>query len=114
MSFFNSDVVRAEMTEIQELQEEIYRNVFQFPSMDKQEKLFHVALLEKLLNKQKVLYTRLSLSDDPEAQEMKERILESAAVMGLPKDVDMNIIFSNMNSMLATMREKIDETGSDL
>lgn len=114
MSFFNSDVVRAEMTEIQELQEEIYRNVFQFPSMNKEEKLFHVALLEKLLNKQKVLYTRLSLSDDPEAQEMKERILESAAVMGLPKDVDMNIIFSNMNSMLATMREKIDETGSDL
>jgi len=114
MSFFNSDVVRAEMTEIQELQEEIYRSVFQFPSMNKEEKLFHVALLEKLLNKQKVLYTRLSLSDDPEAQEMKERILESAAVMGLPKDVDMNIIFSNMNSMLATMREKIDETGSDL
>ena len=114
MSFFNSDVVRAEMTEIQELQEEIYRNVFQFPSMDKEEKLFHVALLEKLLNKQKVLYTRLSLSDDPEAKEMKERILASAAVMGLPKDVDMNIIFSNMNTMLATMREKIDETGSDL
>ncbi len=114
MSFFNSDVVRAEMTEIQELQEEIYRSVFQFPGMNKEEKLFHVALLEKLLNKQKVLYTRLSLSDDPEAKEMKERILESAAVMGLPKDVDMNIIFSNMNSMLATMREKIDETGSDL
>lgn len=114
MSFFNSDVVRAEMTEIQELQEEIYRSVFQFPSMNKEEKLFHVALLEKLLNKQKVLYTRLSLSDDHEAQEMKERILASAAVMGLPKDVDMNIIFSNMNSMLATMREKIDETGSDL
>ena len=87
---------------------------FNFPSMDKEEKLFHVALLEKLLNKQKVLYTRLSLSDDPEAQEMKERILASAAVMGLPKDVDMNIIFSNMNTMLATMREKIDETGSDL
>ena len=113
MSFFNSDVVRAEMTEIQELQEEIYRNVFSFGSMNKEEKLFHVALLEKLLNKQKVLYTRLSLSDDPEAKEMKDRILESAAIMGLPKDVDMNIVFSNMNSMLATMREKIDETGSD-
>ena len=113
MSFFNSDVVRAEMTEIQELQEEIYRNVFQFPGMNTEEKLFHVALLEKLLTKQKVLYTRLSLSDDPEAKEMKERILESAAVMGLPKDVDMNIIFSNMESMLATMREKIDENGSD-
>ena len=36
MSFFNSEVVRAEMTEIQELQEEVYGNVFKFPSHDQQ------------------------------------------------------------------------------
>jgi hypothetical protein len=41
--------------------------------------------LEKLLEKQKVLYTRLSLSDDPEAIQMKERILLSLhQMMGLP------------------------------
>ena len=74
MSFFNSEVVRAEMTEIGELQEEVYQNVFKFPSMSKEEKLKHVNILERLLEKQKVLYTRLSLSDDPEAIEMKERI----------------------------------------
>ena len=76
MSFFDSDVVRAEMTEISELQEDVYRNVFKFPSMNKEEKKFHVGMLERLLDKQKVLYTRLSLSDDPEAKEMKERIDE--------------------------------------
>ena len=48
MSFFNSDVVRAEMTEISELQEDVYRNVFKFPTMTKEEKLFHVSLLERL------------------------------------------------------------------
>ena len=37
MSFFKSDVVRAEMTEISELQEEVYQNVFKFPSMSKKE-----------------------------------------------------------------------------
>ena len=57
MSFFKSEVVRAEMTEISELQEEVYQNVFRFPSMSKEEKLFHVSLLEKLLNKQQILYT---------------------------------------------------------
>jgi hypothetical protein len=31
MSFFDSDVVRAEMTEISELQEDVYRNIFNFP-----------------------------------------------------------------------------------
>jgi hypothetical protein len=114
MSFFNSEVVRAEMTEISELQEEVYQNVFKFPTMNKEEKLFHVAILERLLDKQKILYTRLSLSDDPEAVEMKERILQSASMMGLPPNVDMNVIFNNMTRMLEVMKEQIDKTGSDL
>ena len=42
MSFFDSDVVRAEMTEISELQDDVYRNVFKFPSMNNEEKLFHI------------------------------------------------------------------------
>ena len=114
MSFFDSDVVRAEMTEIQELQEEVYSNVFKFPSMNKEEKMFHVALLEKLLDKQKVLYTRLSLSDDPEAKMMKTRIVESATMMGLPKDVDISVIFSNMGKMLDAMKKQIDTQGFDV
>lgn len=114
MSFFNSEVVRAEMTEIGELQEEVYQNVFKFPTMSREEKLYHVEILEKLLDKQKVLYTRLSLSDDPEAVQMKQRIVESASMMGLPPGVDMNVIFNNMSKMLEVMKEQIDKTGSDL
>lgn len=114
MSFFNSEVVRAEMTEISELQEEVYSNVFKFSIMSKEEKLQHVELLEKLLEKQKVLYTRLSLSDDPEAIEMKERIISSAVMMGLPPKTDMNIILNNMSKMLEVMKKQIDKTGSDL
>jgi hypothetical protein len=114
MSFFKSEVVRAEMAEISELQEDIYKNVFKFPTMTKEEKIEHVEILEKLLDKQKVLYTRLSLSDDPEAVEMKERIAQSASMMGLPPNVDMNIIFNNMSRMLDVMKEQIDKTGSDL
>ncbi len=114
MSFFDSEVVRAEMTEISDLQEEIYGSVFKFPSMTKEDKIQHVNLLEKLLNKQQILYTRLSLSDDPEAKEMKKRITESASMMGLPSNVDMNIIFGNMTKMLDVMKNQIDKTGSDL
>lgn len=114
MRFFDSKFVRSEMTEIAEMQEEIYTNVFKFPSMNKEDKIRHVRLLEKLLDKQKVLYTRLSLSDDPEAQDMKKKITESATLMGLPSGVDMNVIFNNMSKMLDVMREQIDKTGSDL
>ena len=114
MSFFDSDVVRAEMTEISELQEDVYRNVFTFPSMSNEEKSFHVAMMEKLLDKQKVLFARLSLSDDPEAKQMKDRIIESATMMGLPEGGDLSTVFNNMSKMLDIMKKQIDTTGSDL
>jgi len=109
MSFFDSEVVRAEMTEIGELQEDVYTNVFKFPSMTKEEQKFHVALLEKLIDKQRVLYTRLSLSDDPEAKKMKQNIVDSATMMGLPPGADMNVIFGNMSKMLDVMKKQIDK-----
>ena len=114
MTFFQSDVVRAEMAEISELQEEIYTNVFKFPTMSIEDKRYHIEILERLVDKQQVLYTRLSLSDDPEAKEMKERIVESAMMMGLPKGTDMNMVFNNMSQMLEVMKNQIDKTGSDL
>ena len=112
MSFFQSDVVRAELAEISELQEEVYTNVFKFPSMTKEDKLYHVKILQRLIEKQKVLYTRLSLSDDPEAKVMKESIIESAKQMGLPTHVDMNILFANMNNMVEMMKKQIDKESS--
>ena len=109
MSFFDSEVVRAEMAEIHELQEEVYTNVFKFPTMSKDDQLYHVSILERLLNKQRVLFTRVSLSDDPEAKEMKKNILEGARQMGLPTNVDMNILFANMNNMVSMMKKQIDK-----
>ena len=114
MSFFNSEVVRAEMTEIAELQEQIYGNVFKFPTMTRDKKIEHVELLERLIKVQQILYTRLSLSDDPKAVEMKSKIMESASQMGLDSNIDMNVVFKNMNSMLEVMKEYIDKTGSDM
>ena len=71
MKFFQSAVVRAEMAEISELQQEVYSNIFKFPSMKKEDQLYHVDILNRLIEKQKILYARLSLSDDPDAKKMK-------------------------------------------
>ena len=114
MSFFDSEVVRAEMVEIQELQDEVYKNVFGFPNMDSKEKLHHIDLLERLIDKQKILYTRLSLSDDPDAKIMKDKIVESASMMGLPKGTDMSVVFNNMSSMIQVMKKTIDEDSDDV
>ena len=108
MTFFQSDVVRAEMAEISELQEEVYNNVFKFPSMSSADKRYHIDILERLLEKQKVMYARLSLSDDPDAKQMKEQITQSAAMMGLPKGADINNVFNDMSKAVSLMKDQID------
>ena len=98
------------MTDIQELQEEIYGSVFNFPQMDNEEKEEHIDLLMELLEKQKILYARMSLSDDPQAKKMKENIQESAVMMGMPKDVDMANVFANMEKMIGIMKQQVDNS----
>jgi len=78
--------------------------------MDTEDQMYHIDLLEKLLDKQQVLYTRLSLSDDPQAKKMKDQIRESATLMGLPSNVDMQILFKQMTNMLDMMKSHIDKT----
>ena len=109
MKFFQSPVVRAEMAEISELQEEVYSNVFKFPSMTKEDQLYHVEILTKLIEKQKILYARVSLSDDPEAQKMKDNIIESASMMGIPNGADMGKVFDQMSKMVETLKTQIDK-----
>ena len=109
MKFFQSAVVRAEMAEISELQQEVYSNIFKFPSMKKEDQLYHVDILTRLIEKQKVLYARLSLSDDPDAKKMKDNILESASMMGIPSHVDMGSIFNQMSDMIGVLKNQIDK-----
>ena len=109
MKFFQSPVVRAEMAEISELQEEVYSNIFKFPSMKKEDQLYHVEILTRLIEKQQILYARLSLSDDPDALKMKENIIESASMMGIPNNVDMSKVFDQMSTMVQTLKTQIDK-----
>jgi hypothetical protein len=107
--FFESEVVKEEMQEISELQEKVYAKVFEFPKLDREGKINHILDLETLMEKQKILYTRLSLSKDPDAQEMKIRIEDSASLMGLPENVDMNALFSNMSKLISNLKKQLQD-----
>ena len=106
MSFFDSDIVRSEMAEIHELQEDVYENFMRFPYMNNVDKTHHINQLSKLIDKQKIVYARLSLSDDPDAKEMKESILQSAKSMGLPADVDVAKMFDQMSEVIGMMKRQ--------
>ena len=105
MSFFDSEIVRAEMVEIHELQEDVYENFMKFPYMNNADRNHHIYQLSKLIEKQKIVYARLSLSDDPDAKEMKENILQSAKSMGLPANIDVAKLFDQMTEVISMMKQ---------
>jgi hypothetical protein len=106
--FFKSDIIQEELTEINEIQEKIYGSLLAFSTMSREEKLEHIDLLTNLLEKQRVMYTRLSLSDDPQAIEMKENLRKSVSLMGFPAETDMQILFDSMNKTIKSLREYVD------
>ena len=108
MTFFDSDLVRKEMADIQDLQEEIYGTFLTFSMMSRKEQLENVEKLTRLLEKQKVMYTRLSLSDDPQAVEMKENLRKSVASMGFPPETDLNMLFDSMRETIESLKLHID------
>lgn len=105
--FFDSEFVQDAIQDINELQEEIYTEVFTFDKLDNEEKLEHLDKLDNLLEKQRNLYTRMTLSDDPRAKEMRDNVRKSAVMMGFPKDVDCGVLFANMQKTLLKVREQI-------
>ena len=106
--FFKSEIIQEELNEINRLQEKIYGSLLAFSAMTRDEKLEQIETLTTLLEKQKVMYTRLSLSDDPQAIEMKENLRKSVSMMGFPPETDMQTLFDSMNATIKSLKEYID------
>ena len=107
-SFFDSDIIQDELKEINKLQEQIYGSILTFGMMNRETKLEHIEKLELLLEKQRVMYTRLSLSDDPEAVEMKENLRKSVAIMGFSPETDMQVLFTSMTKTIESLKKYLD------
>lgn len=105
--FFQSEIVRESIKEMEELQQKIIQDTFKAPLMSKEEKKDHVKLMRTFLEKQKNLYFRLSLSDDPEALEMKERIQDTAKFLGFDEN-NINELFEEMENSLKRLDKIAD------
>lgn len=107
-NFFDSDIIQDELREINKLQEQIYGSILTFGAMSREDKLEHIEKLSLLLEKQRVMYTRLSLSDDPAAVEMKENLRKSVAIMGFSPETDMQVLFTSMTKTIESLKKYLD------
>ena len=106
--FFDSEIVRKELKDINKLQQEVYGTLMNFNTMPDEEKMEHVDKLSSLLEKQKVMYTRLSLSDDPAAEEMKKNLEQSLTMLGFPEGTDIITLFKGMGKTIQKMKDHLD------
>ena len=106
--FFDSEIVRKELKDINKLQQEVYGTLMNFNTMPDEEKMEHVDKLSSLLEMQKVMYTRLSLSDDPAAEEMKKNLEQSLTMLGFPEGTDIITLFKGMGKTIQKMKDHLD------
>ena len=103
--FFDSDIIKEELLGINNLQEQVYKNAFSFEDMNREEQLDHIENLTELLEKQRVMYTRLSLSDDPQAKKMKGELEKSVQLLGFPEGTDISVLFSGMTQTIEKLKQ---------
>ena len=106
--FFESDRVKREMKDIYEMQKELYDDILKFPYMSQEAKWEHIETLKELLEKQQIMWTRMSLSDDPEALKMKQRLVDQIEIFGFGS-TDMSTIFTNMKNTLDKMQSQLKQ-----
>ena len=106
--FFESEIVQDELREINDLQQEIYGDLTDFPTLPDEKKKEHILKLTELLERQRVMYTRLSLSEDPEAKALKKQLEMSVVMLGFPEGTDISVLFSGMKQTIEKLRQYVD------
>ena len=106
--FFKSEIVQDELNEINELQQEIYGKIMNIANLSREDRTEHIEKLKILLEKQRVMYTRLALSDDPLAKKMKKQLEDSVQIMGFPAGTDIQILFDGMKQTIDNLSQHVD------
>ena len=106
--FFKSEIVREELTEINALQEELYSDMTSFNVLDRDDRMEHIEKLTRLLELQRMMYTRVSLSEDPEAKAMKKQLEQSVTMLGFPEGTDISVLFDGMRNTIQSLKDRID------
>jgi len=106
--FMNSEFVRESLDNIERLQGEVFNDAFNYSEFNDDEKRDHLEKMAELIEAQKMMYVRMSLSDDPEAIERKKHIEEFVKLMGFGNGLDVRSVFSEMHEYLKRAKKDLD------
>ena len=107
--FFKSAQVRAALAELAEIQDDLAHTMTNPRILSDEEKKDYVRKLKLFLEKQKLFFFRVSLSDDPEAVQVKDHILETAQMFGFKEMTGMDKFFQQLDETIKKVERDLDE-----
>ena len=78
------------------LQEYCFRCAMNLSLLNAEAKIEYFDALGKLIEKQKVFYTRINLSDDPEAKSVAESMKQAVVLLGGNPNLSVNDMFDDL------------------
>ena len=107
--FFQSELVRGDIQEMAALQEFCFRSVTNLALLNKEKKKEYFEAMRKLLEKQKIFYLRIQLSDDPEAKSVAENMKNAVVMLGGDPNLDVRAMFDDLLKKIDAFEEAVDK-----
>lgn len=104
--FFKNEMVRGDIQEMSDLQQYCMRAMMSFPVLSPEKQYEYFEVLSTLIEKQKIFYTRLSLSDDPEARDMLKSMKDGAVLLGAEPGDDILEMFNDLLEKVEKMKQE--------
>ena len=108
---FSSEIVKREVEQMYELYKELSGRLNFFELQTYEDKKKMADDLERLIDMQEVLYTRVFLSDDDDSELVKENFRIAAKQMGIPPHMTNPQIFKIARESVQQMRKHLEEGG---
>ena len=108
MRFFESDQVRETVMELEQLQQELTMDLMHLAEYSVEERREHLMRLKTFLEKQKIFFFRISLSDDPDALKIKEKVVEAAKMFGYSEIDGMEKFFDQLDHTIKNLEKTLD------
>lgn len=108
-NLFSSEIVRKEAQRMQELYRSVASRMYTFERMNREEKQQMFDDMDELVEKQKLFYTRVMLSDDDDSEMVKENFRYAAKQMGIPTSKLGPEIFDLAQKAVNSLRETFDK-----
>jgi hypothetical protein len=102
--FFKTEMVRGDIQEMSDLQQYCMRAMMSFPALSPEKQLEYFEVLSTLIEKQKIFFTRLQLSDDEEAKDMLQSMKDGAVLLGAEPGDNLMEMFDNLLEKVEKMK----------